>query len=413
MLKKIDLSFVLLVFLLCTICLGQLTRFSLFGITLYAQDILLIVAFLSSVIINPGTFTNILKKICLFCVSNKLIMAMGLWILVGWGIALSKSSLSLMAVLTTLRLVFYSLSTATLFSNLSKSKLWVSTGIFFTSFLMSILGIFQYLLLPDVRFLQIYGFDDHYYRLIGPLLDPNFAGLIVIIGWLFWQKIQPNILNWLKQQKLKSFASTMLSFLVEITLATALAMTFSRSSWLAFILVSIFLLISKKLNWKLVTNFFLKTVIVFCIVIILPKPTGEGVVITRTSTIKARAELGQELVKDWKPIEWIFGKGLFNVRLQNYSSQSLVPNTAWQPDNILLQIMGSLGLIGSLLVALLAYQRRRELMELSITTQALFVAIFIHAQFNNSFFQPQIWLLFTLGILADQKPQNLKTKLDN
>jgi len=35
-------------------------------------------------------------------------------------------------------------------------------------------GWIQYFLYPDLRALEAYGWDDHYYRLIGTLLDPGF-----------------------------------------------------------------------------------------------------------------------------------------------------------------------------------------------------------------------------------------------
>ncbi|MFZ2202248.1 MAG: hypothetical protein WAV56_02515, partial [Microgenomates group bacterium] len=45
--------------------------------------------------------------------------------------------------------------------------------------ILLIIGSLQYFLLPDVRFLAYLGFDDHYYRLIGSFLDPNFTGLVL------------------------------------------------------------------------------------------------------------------------------------------------------------------------------------------------------------------------------------------
>ncbi|PIY79331.1 MAG: hypothetical protein COY81_02855, partial [Candidatus Pacebacteria bacterium CG_4_10_14_0_8_um_filter_43_12] len=52
----------------------------------------------------------------------------------------------------------------------------------------------QYLLLPDTRYLYLFGWDDHYYRLIGPLLDPNLSGILfVLTSWLIvaWRKLLP------------------------------------------------------------------------------------------------------------------------------------------------------------------------------------------------------------------------------
>ena len=48
----------------------------------------------------------------------------------------------------------------------------------FSVFLFILFSLGQYLLLPDLRLYKNLGFDDHYYRLAGTLLDPNFTGAI-------------------------------------------------------------------------------------------------------------------------------------------------------------------------------------------------------------------------------------------
>ncbi|MDZ7586275.1 MAG: hypothetical protein U0946_00850, partial [Patescibacteria group bacterium] len=46
-----------------------------------------------------------------------------------------------------------------------------------------ILAWAQYLFLPDTRFLLKFGWDEHYYRMIGTVLDPNYLGIMLgIIG---------------------------------------------------------------------------------------------------------------------------------------------------------------------------------------------------------------------------------------
>ena len=47
-------------------------------------------------------------------------------------------------------------------------------------------AFYQYLFLPDLRPLKYLGWDDHLYRLTGAFLDPGFAGIILILGFLFF-----------------------------------------------------------------------------------------------------------------------------------------------------------------------------------------------------------------------------------
>src|SRR3989338_6680935 len=47
------------------------------------------------------------------------------------------------------------------------------------------LGLGQYIFLPDTRFLLSYGWDEHYWRLIGTVLDPNYMGVMMGMIVLF------------------------------------------------------------------------------------------------------------------------------------------------------------------------------------------------------------------------------------
>src|SRR3989304_8999963 len=50
--------------------------------------------------------------------------------------------------------------------------------LFFSS-AIAVFGLAQYILIPDTRFLAVLNWDDHYYRLLSTLLDPNFTGIIL------------------------------------------------------------------------------------------------------------------------------------------------------------------------------------------------------------------------------------------
>ena len=52
------------------------------------------------------------------------------------------------------------------------------SGIFWTA----VFGWIQYFFWPDLTYLKYLGWDDHYFRLTGTFLDPNFMGLVLVLG---------------------------------------------------------------------------------------------------------------------------------------------------------------------------------------------------------------------------------------
>lgn len=85
---------------------------------------------------------------------------------------------------------------------------------------LAVLGLLQFILLPDLGTMSAFGWDPHYFRTVSTFLDPNFAGAFFVLTLLLLAslKIQP---HW--QNKL---------FFIFVYLA--LLTTFSRSSYLAF-----------------------------------------------------------------------------------------------------------------------------------------------------------------------------------
>ncbi len=398
-----------------SVSLGQLVRVQIHDVPLYPHDFITVILCLYWLWSLSTTQLNVLK----WLKTNSILVALIGWILFGWLHALVLGELGTTAVVTALRLVAYSIAAIqaiSLFTNYFSS--WYRTSIvFFTTFLMTCWGILQYLLIPDTRFLHILGWDDHYYRLIGPLLDPNFAGLITVIALWSWRSVSQDVLSKCTSRPMKQI----LNLLVPGISIMALAMTFSRSSWLAFgggIIVSL-IFTSSKLRVDQLRRGLLWIVVLVVCYWMLPKPTGEGVDITRTTSVTARSSLTQQLIASWGWQEWLIGKGLFNVR-PNIDSLAIaelegIPNTSRQPDNLVVQLIGSIGLGGTILL-MLFLRKVRATTWLSAQNISLLAAWFIHAQFNNSLFQPQLWILFVTYITLhhhETKQQKLVAELNS
>ena len=192
------------------------------------------------------------------------------------------------------------------------------------------LGWIQYVFFPDARALWLLGWDDHYFRMMGTLFDPNFFGLLLVLIFLW---------NLLKLPKSLVSVSMLVATLI------GLVATYSRASWFTFLLVLGLYFLQKRrqlLKWLFP---FIGIVVVF---LLLPKPGGEGVNIFRTHSIVSRInswEAGIQLFKSHP----IFGIG-FNqygnyVASEGKYGATYLPKA---PDNSFVFVLATSGVVGLL-----------------------------------------------------------------
>jgi len=230
-------------------------------------------------------------------------------------------------------------------------------------------GLVQYFLFPDNTIMASLDWDPHLNRLVGSFLDPTFTAL----SYLF-------ILIFLYLRKNRNYLLLLATYI-------ALILTYSRSTLLAFVLVSgIYSFKTKQLKF-----FLAILLLVGFSLALLPKTAGEGTNLQRTSTIAAKIENYKEGIATFiqKPI---LGHGynyLVNIRTnQGHASSGY--------DNSLLTILATTGLVG--LFAFLYALRNKQYTNLGTY---LTVAFLIHSFFANSLLYPM--LIFLYKYLQDQK----------
>lgn len=224
-----------------------------------------------------------------------------------------------------------------------------------------ILGVAQYIFLPDMRFLKQIGFDDHYYRLIGSFYDPNFTGAILAGAALFMVALS--------------------QWIVAIPLIIMLAVTFSRASYLIFALGLVFILLQQK---KIV---YLSLLLILAIVIvIIPKPFGEGVNLYRTFSIFSRFDSWNNGINLFlqKPV---FGWG--------YNTLRSLRGERFQIDNSYIYIAATTGILGLTSFLYLLYKSIKNINRLP--EKVFFLSIILHSFFNNSLFY--IWIFFVSWVV--------------
>jgi O-antigen ligase len=257
----------------------------------------------------------------------------------------------------------------------------------------AIFGLLQYFFLPDTRFLENYGWDPHYYRVIGTFLDPGFLGLILVLSLIIlvikiWQK---------NQDRKKLIGAGLIIYL-------ALALTYSRASYLAYSLTVI-----AAAWWKRSIKLFLFIFIIGAMTLfLLPRPGGEGVRLERQSTISARILNWQQSIEIVQK-NWLFGVG-FNAYRYVQDEELKVSHAGAGADSSLLFVLATTGILGLgayswlWVKALFLSFKNIKKRENQIALVSILVVL-LHSIFANSLFYPWImaWLWLVLGGIRESK----------
>lgn len=363
-----------LVALIFLLSLGQLQRIQLTNnIALYLHD-LLIVVFLSkelfSVILQRKKIIEKLKKIKFF--QKKILLALISTIFVSWILAFTRGKFDSRAILYLARLISYIVFVFLLQKKL-KDKSWLWRLV---SFNILLLGFVQYLFLPDLRFMIYDGYDDHFYRLVSTILDPAFTGLIFVfnLNYYLWQKKKNYLL--------------ITAFLI------GLLLTYSRSSYLAFVVSSLIIFLLKKPSRK-----FIFLILTFFLISLpfLPKQSGgDGVNLLRTTSAQARINNDQKILQNMHGLEWLFGQGLL-IPIQKESNNN-IPIHSHFADNLFVFLISNVGIIGSILILIAIWQNLKNSKRENLV---LVSSLLSHALFNNNLTQSFVVLIFLGFYLAE------------
>jgi len=229
-------------------------------------------------------------------------------------------------------------------------------------------GLIQYFFWPDLTYFSTQNWDPHLNRLVGSFLDPTFTALIYLLFLIFLFFNYP-----------KSHIKTILISLTYF----ALALTYSRSTYLALFIISLF--VSLKLHQQKL--FISTTILLILTIILLPKPYGEGTKLDRTSSIYAKVQNYKQAINTIKQSP-IIGLGYNNLpHFKNTPSNH--SNSGF--DNSFLTIFATTGIFGFILFLKgFLYLYRQS----SIFIQTILMATTIHSFFANSFLY--VWILFLL-----------------
>ncbi len=346
MAKKLTIFFLLLLF-----PVGQLLRFDVgSGVVIHVNDIFVgIIGFMG--IIRSIRIKSELKKpliIFIFTMAVSLLVNFKNYTL----IQIAISSLYFFRWVAYAGLYFF-------FKDVKFSKKYL----LFPVLVVAILGIIQYLLIPNVSFLAATNWDNHYFRLVSTFLDPGFTGAILTLGLL--GSFNPIVF-------------------------TALALTYSRAAYLMYF-IGFGLLAWYKKSLRL---FVVTALVLLVAVAVIPKTFGEGTKLGREASIFSRFESWGTAITIWQKSP-VFGIGFDTYRYA--TNNNAVSHSGAGSDSSLLNILATTGLVGLLSYLYLLknmWGQGKTLFKVSLA------AVLINSWFNNGLLYPWImeylWLLLIL-----------------
>ncbi len=263
------------------------------------------------------------------------------------------------------------------------NKKEVVSFILVTGVCVATIGVIQYFLFADMRALKILGWDDHYFRLTAPFLDPAFTGIVLVLSVLsvffFWKS-----------------RSVSLKVIVLLFILGALLLTYSRASYLSLVAaLAIYGLMRQKIQLWL----FLFAALFIGSIFVVPRPNGsEGVKLERTFSIILKAKNAREVSEIFMKYP-LFGVG-YNNLCTVISSGIATQTTRYShscsgADNSFILILATTGVVGGLI---LLWGGVLGIKGQSPEMIALLSAVLVHTQFTNTLFYP--WVLLWIGVVG-------------
>lgn len=302
----------------------------------------------------------------------------------------------LFSFLYTLRFSFYILLGWLLLSNAFPSlKQNVNQTLILSGLILAVLGLLQFIFLPDLRFLSAFGWDPHFYRSASTFLDPNFLGAYLVLTLL---------LMFRSLQSLKNFKG----FFFPLIIYLALMSTFSRSSYgmflIGFLTLSFF---KKSLNLASLTLIlFLALLLSFQIYI---RAVNQVTPLDRSQTASYRFSTWQQGFEIFlKNPSLGVGYNAYSFALKEYNladEQFLRGHGSTTNDSSILHITATTGVLGFFAYILFLV----SLCKAAWIKNPAFVAgvfgLLGHSIFVNSLFYPaiMIWIVLTGSNLDHEK----------
>lgn len=243
-------------------------------------------------------------------------------------------------------------------------------NIFYISIIANIIfGFIQYFFWPNFTYFNASNWDPHLYRLVSSFFDPTFTGLI----YLFFI--------------IKLFLDKKFPYRWPLLVFTYIAMvlTYSRSTYLTFLLAFTFIAI----NLKKFKIFLISLLLITATIFILPRQAGEGTKLERTSSIKAKVENYQE---GWQTFTKspLIGFGYNNLLfIRDIKTPDSHANSGF--DGSIMTLLTTTGILGTIIFL---FGLKQLYSKSDLIKKTFLISILFHSLFANSLLYP--WILLSL-----------------
>ena len=243
----------------------------------------------------------------------------------------------------------------------------IKNGVFIIAVLTIISTVIQYFLYPDLRNLFYQGWDPHLYRTFGVFFDTSIAA--AIFGVFFLSFNQP---------------------IIKLIYLILVALSFSRSIYLGLSLTLTYLFVSQNKFKKILLFLAFFIILIF----IIPKPTGEGVNLSRLYSIESRIEDYRRGIDLWKN-KPLIGYGYNRIRYVK-NGNSIHSDSAFSSS--FLTILVSSGILGLIAFLWTLWSLRKS----NKLAPILLIFLCIVSLFDNVLLHP--FVLFLLFVSLTPNP---------
>ena len=178
-----------------------------------------------------------------------------------------------------------------------------------SGFVILLIGLAQFVLYPSLRNLYYMGWDEHLYRLFSSYLDPNFAGVILVLYFIF---------VFIKRDEL--FANKALSYIILILTFLGIVLTYSRGALLMFAVSAVTYAVIIR-NWKIIG--LTAALFIGLFIILSPRFYLENTNLLRTVSTQERLETSGVALRIWEKNPLGVGFDAYRYAREKYGEKDL------------------------------------------------------------------------------------------
>jgi len=273
-----------------------------------------------------------------------------------------------------------------------------------SGFFVVIFGFMQYFLYPNLNNLRYLGWDEHYLRLFSTFFDPNFAGIFMVLSFLF------SLHLWIKILENKKIILGLVFGMINLLTCIAIFLTLSRDTFIT-LLVGLLFYLFLQTNKRYFSIFGTIVFLFIFFIFFLSKLPTEGAHMFRLPSSVARITEARRALTIFSEHP-IIGVG-FNAYRYAQLKHGYLSLNSWETshaaagtDNSFLFVLATTGIVGFIAYVYLLYKMFRVIIykkksDLSLVVAASLTAILVSSLFVNSLFYTPImgWLWILIGLI--------------